>query len=157
MVLFFFFQAEDGIRDHCVTGVQTCALPISHNRSRGPLEGFLPRFIVGENQRAVRSVREQLTRSNPDVVVGIERGGALLTDILSAGDPALVPKVRRMPMRRAPNRADGRPPPNKFDVPAMTAQFDALVAAGARKIAIVDYYMGGRTAEDLSTMLRRRM
>src|SRR5260221_6187291 len=27
-VLFFFFQAEDGIRDHCVTGVQTCALPI---------------------------------------------------------------------------------------------------------------------------------
>src|SRR5215211_6317048 len=25
---FFFFQAEDGIRDHCVTGVQTYALPI---------------------------------------------------------------------------------------------------------------------------------
>src|SRR5262252_10965094 len=25
----FFFQAEDGIRAHCVTGVQTCALPIS--------------------------------------------------------------------------------------------------------------------------------
>src|SRR5260221_8751811 len=28
LVVFFFFQAEDGIRDHCVTGVQTCALPI---------------------------------------------------------------------------------------------------------------------------------
>src|SRR5437764_11808283 len=28
-VLFFFFQAEDGIRDTSVTGVQTCALPIS--------------------------------------------------------------------------------------------------------------------------------
>src|SRR5438132_12590111 len=28
--MFFFFQAEDGIRDHCVTGVQTCALPISN-------------------------------------------------------------------------------------------------------------------------------
>src|SRR5436190_4354134 len=27
-VFLFFFQAEDGIRDHCVTGVQTCALPI---------------------------------------------------------------------------------------------------------------------------------
>src|SRR5699024_11762746 len=26
---FFFFQAEDGIRDRNVTGVQTCALPIS--------------------------------------------------------------------------------------------------------------------------------
>src|SRR3989440_1229812 len=28
-VFFFFFQAEDGIRDLIVTGVQTCALPIS--------------------------------------------------------------------------------------------------------------------------------
>src|SRR5688500_20329570 len=28
-ILFFFFQAEDGIRDYKVTGVQTCALPIS--------------------------------------------------------------------------------------------------------------------------------
>src|SRR5258706_8157181 len=28
-LLFFFFQAEDGIRDWSVTGVQTCALPIS--------------------------------------------------------------------------------------------------------------------------------
>src|SRR3954466_11420427 len=30
---FFFFQAEDGIRDYRVTGVQTCALPISEMRS----------------------------------------------------------------------------------------------------------------------------
>src|SRR5882762_11628254 len=29
MFFFFFFQAEDGIRDSSVTGVQTCALPIS--------------------------------------------------------------------------------------------------------------------------------
>src|SRR5256885_10012968 len=42
----FFFQAEDGIRDYKVTGVQTCALPISsptgsgHNRSRSEEEGF---------------------------------------------------------------------------------------------------------------------
>src|SRR5256885_3021824 len=28
-MFFFFFQAEDGIRDYKVTGVQTCALPIS--------------------------------------------------------------------------------------------------------------------------------
>src|SRR5438132_10715104 len=30
----FFFQAKDGIRAHCVTGVQTCALPISAAVSR---------------------------------------------------------------------------------------------------------------------------
>src|SRR3712207_7904968 len=35
-MLFFFFQAEDGIRDIGVTGVQTCALPIwSTSRSCG--------------------------------------------------------------------------------------------------------------------------
>src|SRR3712207_6939304 len=33
-MLFFFFQAEDGIRDIGVTGVQTCALPISGRPAR---------------------------------------------------------------------------------------------------------------------------
>src|SRR3989449_8234267 len=33
LCLFFFFQAEDGIRDVAVTGVQTCALPISVDRA----------------------------------------------------------------------------------------------------------------------------
>src|SRR6266849_9111401 len=32
----FFFQAEDGIRDPLVTGVQTCALPISGHAALGP-------------------------------------------------------------------------------------------------------------------------
>src|SRR5438034_7697111 len=39
--MFFFFQAEDGIRDHCVTGVQTCALPISFSSSRARIKTFL--------------------------------------------------------------------------------------------------------------------
>src|ERR1022692_929505 len=38
-VLFFFFQAEDGIRDYKVTGVQTCALPIvGRGKSEVPVE-----------------------------------------------------------------------------------------------------------------------
>src|SRR5882672_11558959 len=42
-VFFFFFQAEDGIRYHCVTGVQTCALPIlawSRNENGGELSRY---------------------------------------------------------------------------------------------------------------------
>src|SRR5258708_31377344 len=35
-LFFFFFQAEDGIRDDLVTGVQTCALPIYHSPSLVP-------------------------------------------------------------------------------------------------------------------------
>src|SRR5260370_252139 len=37
LLVFFFFQAEDGIRDSSVTGVQTCALPISHRIGRSEL------------------------------------------------------------------------------------------------------------------------
>src|SRR5256886_4051969 len=56
--LLFFFQAEDGIRDLTVTGVQTCALPISALRAiRGrrigvvfqdPLGSLNPLFTIGE-------------------------------------------------------------------------------------------------------------
>src|SRR2546429_8907552 len=37
LLIFFFFQAEDGIRDVAVTGVQTCALPISFWQNQNPL------------------------------------------------------------------------------------------------------------------------
>src|SRR2546430_10307801 len=41
-VYFFFFQAEDGIRDLTVTGVQTCALPISRTSIRGTRRSRAP-------------------------------------------------------------------------------------------------------------------
>src|SRR5205809_4720641 len=40
---FFFFQAEDGIRDVAVTRVQTCALPICRTRQPGPVRRVRPR------------------------------------------------------------------------------------------------------------------
>src|SRR5437870_6884333 len=44
--LFFFFQAEDGIRDGHVTGVQTCALPISAcHLSDAPLKWQAGQFL----------------------------------------------------------------------------------------------------------------
>src|SRR5688572_32666801 len=49
-VFFFFFQAEDGIRDLTVTGVQTCALPISPAES-GP---FATRSPTGSSRSAPR-------------------------------------------------------------------------------------------------------
>src|SRR6266700_7243341 len=44
LVFFFFFQAEDGIRDFHVTGVQTCALPISN----GPADDGVAPGAVAE-------------------------------------------------------------------------------------------------------------
>src|SRR5712671_6314702 len=54
---FFFFLADDGIRDDLVTGVQTCALPISGGGTRaaalsyGVLEELARTQIVWEGQR----------------------------------------------------------------------------------------------------------
>src|SRR2546430_9922260 len=45
ILVFFFFQAEDGIRDLTVTGVQTCALPISSS-------GLSPESASGSASRA---------------------------------------------------------------------------------------------------------
>src|SRR5215510_15365809 len=47
MSFFFFFQAEDGIRDGHVTGVQTCALPIS-------VAGGMPIGVVCGRARLMR-------------------------------------------------------------------------------------------------------
>src|SRR5947209_17878965 len=47
-LLFFFFQAEDGIRDIGVTGVQTCALPI--------YEGFAFRRFICCRRRPRRRI-----------------------------------------------------------------------------------------------------
>src|SRR6266446_1993099 len=47
--MFFFFQAEDGIRDYKVTGVQTCALPISNKLPHG-----LSHLAREASQRGIR-------------------------------------------------------------------------------------------------------
>src|SRR2546426_9608123 len=53
---FFFFQAEDGIRDYKVTGVQTCALPISFDEKtdlKGPVSlAAVATKPQGENKKS---------------------------------------------------------------------------------------------------------
>src|SRR5256886_8146709 len=52
-MVFFFFQAEDGIRDLTVTGVQTCALPICDGRRARALPVGAPHARDGGPRRAV--------------------------------------------------------------------------------------------------------
>src|SRR2546429_6538807 len=70
MFFFFFFQAEDGIRDVAVTGVQTCALPISAEdavryarlaREAGFNE-FVKLEVIGDQETLLPDVRGCWTR-----------------------------------------------------------------------------------------------
>src|SRR3712207_7480745 len=58
---FFFFQAEDGIRDIGVTGVQTCALPISRER-QGETAERLRQFLMCLERNDVAGVEALLAR-----------------------------------------------------------------------------------------------
>src|SRR3989449_3790975 len=75
-VFFFFFQAEDGIRDVAVTGVQTCALPISE-RSMPVLRLLRERF-TRERPLAGRRLSACLhvTTETANLAVTLQAGGA---------------------------------------------------------------------------------
>src|SRR5687768_18570373 len=62
-LFFFFFQAEDGIRDVAVTGVQTCALPISAGGARPRREA--PCAVVGDAVAVVVRAVAQLDVAGP--------------------------------------------------------------------------------------------
>src|SRR5207249_6046974 len=48
--VFFFFQAEDGIRDRNVTGVQTCALPIFERPEAAPPRSAMTRASLNDRR-----------------------------------------------------------------------------------------------------------
>src|ERR1019366_1901082 len=97
VVVFFFFQAEDGIRDWSVTGVQTCALPISGvNVTR--MVHWAPGFkVVGQPLVTVKSVEvlaTEVTVIAPSPVFDRVAGRGVPTPIreksMEVGDTAAV-------------------------------------------------------------------
>ena len=95
--MYFFFQAEDGIRDYDVTGVQTCALRSFLGIDDGAACGF---FIDPENQL----VNERLILGTEDRGFLVDRGA----DIGCCGQAAGLPQKRDDPGASLNLR---RPPP----------------------------------------------
>src|SRR5260370_5128208 len=100
---FFFFQAEDGIRDSSVTGVQTCALPISKvngtavygidvrppgvkiaTLAQSPVFGGRLRRVDDAAARAVNGVR-QIVRLDDAVAVVADHMGAAKKRLAALG------------------------------------------------------------------------
>src|SRR5256885_6929796 len=74
--MYFFFQAEDGIRDYKVTGVQTCALPISpQTKSRRQSEPPWHRAL--EETCRMGYAGAVAVRVNPWMILGYQLAPAL--------------------------------------------------------------------------------
>src|SRR5438309_11632405 len=99
-IYFFFFQAEDGIRDGTVTGVQTCALPISRGEEGVPL---IPQ-VVGHVRVHVRE--EGLDRGGRGALCLLDRPGDFVSDLLF--EPGLSPVVPPAGMLEVPPVAGDR-------------------------------------------------
>src|SRR5437879_9647713 len=98
MSVFFFFQAEDGIRDTSVTGVQTCALPISE------LEPFRHTVlaVADDRQRVPISPRCRRTDAYDRVDHGVgRRRGGRRTSCLDHGRAALLDDLDELPLEPA--------------------------------------------------------
>src|SRR5207249_9259005 len=67
---FFFFQAEDGIRDRNVTGVQTCALPILRETGRS--------IVVSETRKGLNGIEIKFLALDNFLQREIETDGALV-------------------------------------------------------------------------------
>src|SRR2546430_1616806 len=102
MCFFFFFQAEDGIRDLTVTGVQTCALPISDADAGGRVRVLQPRprggdLPHGAETGALMSLRSP---SSATVTLGQDFHVPVITpDIFRASTSTCVPALVRPHVR----------------------------------------------------------
>src|SRR5690606_40793356 len=134
--LVFFFQAEDGIRDFHVTGVQTCALPISVNAELEDAPPFslvlLARRLIGAGSVTALDLKSleaagattvgDALRLSPEVLIlHYGRGGA----IESIG-------IKGMGAAQAAIFLDGAPVPAKGAAPLLDAPL-----AGIERIEIV--------------------
>src|SRR5207244_7438207 len=70
-----FVQGEDGIRDDLVTGVQTCALPISRMFMTGSGGGSIAEQIGAKFVQEVTAVSLAVEKMHPEVYSVIELGG----------------------------------------------------------------------------------
>src|SRR3989454_12671891 len=92
--MFFFFQAEDGIRDYKVTGVQTCALPILRRALEEPVR-WIVQNAGQEGSIVVSQVREAKNKN-----FGYNAQTDTFEDLVAAGviDPT---KVTRTALQNA--------------------------------------------------------
>src|SRR5437879_11510144 len=86
--MFFFFQAEDGIRDTSVTGVQTCALPICFSTRSAWYSSTSPTRICAETAWSESLCVLTQKESTKAVLVQSHADGGIHADLIERCDLA---------------------------------------------------------------------
>src|SRR5215467_7082306 len=110
IIVFFFFQAEDGIRDYKVTGVQTCALPICRYPAilEDDKQGEAARALFVDAQAMLKQIVEERWLEARGVV-GLWPANADGDDIVIWTDETRkVERARLFTLRQQLARAEGR-------------------------------------------------
>jgi hypothetical protein len=116
----------------------------------GDLEGVVHETVLEQNVVAVEMMRAHLTESKPHAVLGVERGGAFLAEVLTSGAPGSPPGVA-VPKYVEPR--EGAPGLVRR-TPHLEAEIRRRITElGQSKFALVDFYMGGVFAKELQPML----
>src|SRR5256885_8588227 len=85
--VFFFFQAEDGIRDYKVTGVQTCALPISPGWLQGVTRSLASATMARNSLLGLKTGTGRAATSTGSPVRGLRAMRVLRWRILNVPNP----------------------------------------------------------------------
>src|SRR5688500_10928510 len=161
-VCFFFFQAEDGIRDYKVTGVQTCALPISpfsasasiwlaRSSSARVIFSALAWMFSGSDSQAARrrkgaSRRTRMGRSygisteggnNPPLHLQGRGTGRSLVEGPCCVRRTAPPGFARSPSREISGRNKGKV--GSFCCPVLPVPLEPLLLPGAARTALLAY------------------
>lgn len=115
------------------------------------LDGLVHEMALELNVIAVKQLREQIIASQPDVVLGVERGGAFLAEVLARG-VADFPEAKAIPKhveeREGQEPAVRRTPHLEAEIRRRITELDQ------KRFAIVDFYMGGVFADELHAMIK---
>jgi hypothetical protein len=118
-------------RDSVIKQIRDVSLAEDQTR---PYSGYLHAKDIDENRWAFEQARQILRNSGADVVLGLERGGKMLSETALAGmgeDRPALETIEKANVKKGPENR------------AMIDQMKALAASGKKNLSMIDVNMGG--------------
>src|ERR1035437_3030365 len=112
--LIVYFQAEDGIRDIGVTGVQTCALPICRTMAQS---SPIPNTTPAVRGKLTRSRNFSISSGSFTVPTALPKGGAEASFVGQPGKLRATRRVPRLPAQPTPRTHFTLGPPIQLSTP----------------------------------------